>query len=64
MIYLTYWSANQIVQTDLDFNIIKQSGSKDNGKDWVYQEWCPLNFKPRNIKIIKNVAIYINFLLL
>ena len=86
-IYLTDGLNSQIIQTDLDFNFIKQFGSKgssnqqlDNpcgiefyensvyvcdkenkriqklSEDLVFQESYPLNFKPENIKITKNVA--------
>ena len=86
-IYITDRKADQIIQTDLNFNFIKQFGSTGSSnqqfdkpcgltfyensvyvcdsinkriqklsEDLVYQESYPLNFKPWNIKIIKNVA--------
>ena len=86
-IYLTDLKNNQIIQTDFDFNFIKQFGSKGStnqqldrpfgisfhedsiyvcdsnnkriqklSQDLNYEESYPLNFKPCNIKIIKNVA--------
>ncbi len=91
-IYITNYIENQIIQTDLDFNFIKQFGGKGStnqqldyprgitfhensiyvcdvnnnriqklSEDLIYQESYPLNFKPRNIKIIINVACIRSF---
>ena len=87
LIYVTDPCADKIIQTDLNFNFIKQFGSKGSSnqqldkptgltfyensvyvcdkknkriqklsEDLIYQGSYPLNFKPWNIKIIKNIA--------
>jgi hypothetical protein len=91
-IYLTYISSDKIIQTDLDFNFMKQFGgtgftnqklfyprgitfdedsiyicdSNNNriqklNEDLIYQESYPLNYRPLNIKITKNVACIRSF---
>ena len=91
-IYLTYIRSDKIIQTDLDFNFMKQFGGTGStnqqldhpsgitfhgdsiyvcdsnneriqklSEDLIYQESYPLNFKPWNIKIIRNAACIRSF---